>query len=168
MVFNCLRSASLDCGLAFVAQDRFVVFDILREDKRRTVAFLGFAASGFAHFLKPAAIVQQADCALRHAIHVADRIEQTGVAIVDEFRNAADPSSDGGNLAGHGFQRRQSERLECAGHEHKVGERKQLVDAILLAEETDAVLNPKVVRQPLGCRAVGPVADQNQMRWNPA
>jgi hypothetical protein len=41
--------------------------------------------------------------------------------------------------AGHGFERGEAEGLHLGGHEHEVGEREELVDVVLLAEEVDAV-----------------------------
>jgi hypothetical protein len=49
------------------------------------------------------------------------------------------------------------------GIRSKVGEREQLVDALLLAEEVDFVLDMQVAGEPLGGRALGAVANQDQL-----
>ena len=86
------------------------------------------------------------------------------MAVVDEFGDAADAGGDGGDAAGHGFERGEAEGLHLAGHEHEVGERKELVDVVLLAEEVDAVLHVVFAGQVLGYAAVGAVADEHEPR----
>ena len=49
-----------------------------------------------------------------------------------------------GTLAGHGFERGEAEAFHLAGHEHEVGERKEFVDVVLLAEEVDAIADADV------------------------
>ena len=83
------------------------------------------------------AVIEQAQRSQRHAVHVAHRIEQAGDAIVDQLRHSADAGGDGGNLAGHGFKSSQAEGLQLAGHQQHIGQRQQLVDALLLAQEVN-------------------------------
>ena len=136
------------------------------QHQRGAEALLRVFAGGVAHRVKPGAILEQADGPCGHCVDVADGKEQAGYAVIDQLGYAADAGCDGGNLAGHGLKRGQAEGFKLAGHHHQVGQRKKLVDAILLAQEMDAVLDAEVVRQPLGGGAVGPVADQDQLRGN--
>jgi len=41
-------------------------------------------ASRFPHLFKPGSILEQAQCARRHALHIAHRIQQPGYAVVDQ------------------------------------------------------------------------------------
>ena len=95
-----------------------------------------------------------------------DRKEQACYAIFNEFRHAADARCDGGNFAGHGFKGGESEGLERAGHDHQVGQRQQLVYAVLLAEEVNPVIDFEIVRQPFSGGAIGAIADEDQLSRN--
>ncbi len=92
--------------------------------------------------------------------------QKTVGAVVDEFRHSADAGGDGGNAAGHGFECGEAEGLHLAGHEHKIGERKELIDVVLLADEVDAVLHVVFAGEIFGYAAVGTVADEHQARGN--
>jgi hypothetical protein len=99
-----------------------------------------------------------------HGVDIADGEEPAGHAVFDQLRHSTDPGGDGGNLAGHGFQRRQAEGLQFAGHEHQVGDRQQFVHPLLFAQEVDPVLDALAVGQPLRRGAVRSVAHHQQAR----
>ncbi len=84
------------------------------------------------------------------------------MAVLNELGDAADASGDGGDAAGHGFESGEAEGFHLAGHEHQVGEREELVDVVLLADEVDAVLNVVFAREIFGDAAVGAVADEHE------
>ncbi len=90
------------------------------------------------------------------------------LAVVDQFGDAAYAGGDGGNAAGHGFERGEAEGLHLAGHEHEVGEGEELVDVVLLADEVDAVLDVELEGEVLGGAAVGAVADEHEARGHGA
>ena len=134
--------------------------------QRGAEAFLRRLAPGFAHGLQAVAVLEQAYRSSGHPVHVAHLVEQPGHAVVDQLRHSTHARGYGGNLARHRLQSRQAKGLQFAGHQHQVGQREQLVDPLLLAQEANVALNSQVVRQPLGRRALRPVAHQHQPRRN--
>src|SRR5205085_4732452 len=109
---------------------------------------------------------EQLDSVIRHLLHVAHIGQHATVAVIDQLRHSAHARSDGGNFAGHGFERRQAEALQFAGNEHEIGDRQLFLHAFLLAEEQHAIANAFALRQPLGGSAFGPVPDHEQPRRN--
>ena len=67
-----------------------------------------------------------------------------------------DAGGDRHDLAGHRFQRGQSEGFQFAGQQHHVGDRELLLNAVLLAEEEHVVVNAFLHGQPLGRERSGP------------
>ena len=97
-----------------------------------------------------------------HAVEVADGEQAAVDAVGDELGDAADAGGDGGDAGGHGFEGGEAEGLHLGGHEHEIGEREELEDVVLLAEEVDAVLDVVLACEVLGEGAVGAVADEHE------
>jgi hypothetical protein len=144
------------------ADDALVILLVEGDDAGGAEAVLGGLAGGFGHALAGGLVGEQGDGGLGHAFDVADREEAAVDAVVDELGDAADAGGDGGDAAGHRFEGGEAEGLHLAGEEHEVGEGKELVDVVLLAEEVDAVLDAELEGETLGGGAVGAVADQQQ------
>jgi len=106
-------------------------------------------------------VAEQGDRGSGHCFYIAYGEEQAIDAVVDEFGYSSDAGGDGGCLASHGFEGGEAEGLHLAGHEHEVGEGKEFVNAVLLAEEVDAVVNAEGVGEPFGCGAVGTVSNES-------
>ena len=132
-----------------------------REEQKWSCAVL---RRGFGHGFEAGLVAEQGDGGGGHGFDVAYFEEKAVVAVVDEFGDAADAGGDGGDAAGHGFERGETEGLHLAGHQHEVGEREELVDVVLLADEVDAVLHVVFAGEIFGDAAVGAVADEHEAR----
>ena len=157
---TCGRSARV------LSEYLLVVTLVERNDARSAKAVLCGLPGGCAHGFQPRGILQQINRALRHAFNIADREKATVDAVFDQFRHAADASGNGRDAAGHRLQRSQTEGFELARHQHQVGERKQLGDAILLAQKVHALANAEAEGEHLGLRAVRTVTHQKQVCGN--
>src|SRR6185437_4472436 len=107
---------------------------------------------GFGHRIDVAHVEQQAVDLIRRSL------------ILNQLGNSADARGNRGNAAGHGFESGQAEGLHLAGHQHQVGQRKEFVDVVLLADEVNAVLDPELESEILGGAAVGAIADEHKPR----
>ena len=132
-----------------------------REEQKWSCAVL---RAGFGHGFEARLVAEQGDGGGGHGVGVAYVEEEAVVAVVNEFGDAADAGGDGGDAAGHGFERGEAEGLHLAGHKHEVGEREELVDVVLLADEVDAVLHVVLAGEIFGDAAVGAVADEHEAR----
>jgi anti-sigma regulatory factor (Ser/Thr protein kinase) len=110
----------LDAGAE--AWDALVVLLVEGDDAGGAEVVLRGAAGGVGHGFEACGVVEERDGAGGHAVDVADFEEQAVDAVVDELGDAADAGGDGGNAAGHGFERGEAEGLHLGGHEHEVGE----------------------------------------------
>ncbi len=75
---------------------------------------------------------------------------------------AADSGCDGRDVTGHSFECGETEAFHLGRHQHQVGERKKLVDVLLLADEFDAIPDAHALGKVLGGRAIRAVADHHQ------
>ena len=146
---------------AGVVEDALVVVLVERDDAGGAEVVLGGAAGGGGHGFEAGGVAEEVDGGGGHAFDVADLEEKAVDAVVDELGDAAYAGGDGGDAAGHGFEGGEAEGLHLAGHEHEVGEREELVDVVLLAEEVDAVGDAVSHGEVLGGGAVGAVADEH-------
>ena len=74
---------------------------------------------------------------------------------------------DGRDAAGHGLQGGQAEGLHFAGHDHEVGERKEFLHVVLLADEEAALEDTEAAGEELGGGAVRAVANEEKARPEP-
>src|SRR5436305_3664691 len=88
-----------------------VKLDVLRNDPVCAIATDRQLARAPAHLSAQLLIAQQANGIVSHLIDIADRAEESCLAVVDDFRQTTDPRCDDGKFTGERFQGRESKRF---------------------------------------------------------
>ncbi len=101
--------------------DLFVEVLVYRDDAGGAEVILRGVAGSIGHRLQPLRMIEEAERSLRHGVNVSDGKEKAVAAVFDEFGDTADLRGNGGNLAGHGLESSEAERLHLRRHKHEVG-----------------------------------------------
>jgi hypothetical protein len=91
-------------------------------------------------------------------------VQKAGLAMRDDFRQAADARGDDGRAAGHRFRRGKSEALLRRRQQKHIGDRQQLADVVLLAEDFDVFREIRFRCLLREARALGTIAGEHELR----
>lgn len=80
--------------------------------------------------------------------------------MLDHLRHATHARCNGHDLTRHGFESRETKRLQFARHEDQIRDGELFVHVVLLAQKQNIVVNSLLDGKPLRARAIWPVADQ--------
>ncbi len=122
--------------------------------------------AGLGHYLQRLVVIQQLDGVTCHGVHVGDIRQVPALPVLDQFRDASHPCGDRHDFTRHSLQSRQTERFQFARQQQDVGQGQLLLHQFLLAQKDHVVVNAFLYRQPFGARAVGAVADHQQLGGN--
>ena len=119
--------------------DPVVHLPVHRDDLLFVEAVNGELAAELAHPFAQVVVAEDLDPALGHAGDVADGEEVAGLAVDDDFGEAAGGGGDDGDLGGHGFEGGHAEGFGFGGEEEEVAGAEDLFEVRDVAEEDNAV-----------------------------
>src|SRR5437867_13346620 len=90
---------------------------VLRDDLRGAEPGRGRLSGTLPHLPAQAIVAENLQCAARHCVDIARLHEKAFHSLCHDFREASNPGHYYRHLAGHGFERDQSERFVIAGQQ---------------------------------------------------